>query len=352
MNITLEKLYDAYLYSLSKYNRQYVFLNKVYERPLTVTTSIGLLDKKICPEIDSRYISSDDDLYWKIIGAINYDKTISNLIKKYPNIIRFDPDSECRFLFTDDWAYDLNELELFVTNVIPKAFIDCIETNSEQATIGYISAINNNGARISKRVIKQINNNEILCNYNDDLPNEEIIKFLSSKESGLIVLRGLPGTGKTSYIRSLINLIRDKSFVTMDINDFSSLVSNKQCLSDIEDKILILEDCEDLLKDRSRSSFAYYLSTLLNITDGLFGDFLNIKIICTFNADLNNVDKALLRKGRIKIMYEFKALSKDKADILRAKLGKQPGASNILCDIYNEDSSGVKDQVKTTKIGF
>jgi len=52
---------------------------------------------------------------------------------------------------------------------------------------------------------------------------------------------------------------------------------------------------------------------LLNLTDGFLADFLELNIICTFDTDIDNIDPALIRKGRLKGMMEFKKLSAESA---------------------------------------
>ena len=158
---------------------------------------------------------------------------------------------------------------------------------------------------------------------------------------------------KTSYIRSLIYKLKNLNFVFIDINDFYKLCDNKQYLGKLKDSVLIIEDCESLIKDRDTSQFSQNISDLLQITDGLIGDGLNIKIICTFNTNVTNIDKALLRKGRIKLRYEFKELTEDKAKALYAKLNiPYNPKERVLCDIFNQEPTGAEITVKRNKIGF
>ena len=63
------------------------------------------------------------------------------------------------------------------------------------------------------------------------------------------------------------------------------------------------------------------VSALLNITDGLLSDWLNIQLICSFNSDISKIDSALMRKGRLIAKYEFKELEVEKANALSLKLG-------------------------------
>ena len=83
-------------------------------------------------------------------------------------------------------------------------------------------------------------------------------------------------------------------------------------LVQMEDSILVVEDAEELIsiRDGNRSS---NISWLLNLTDGLLGEALKIKVICTFNTPLKNIDEALLRKGRLIARYEFKELNIEKS---------------------------------------
>ena len=98
-----------------------------------------------------------------------------------------------------------------------------------------------------------------------------------------------------------------------------------------------MEDCEYLLHSREQGGNGL-ISSLLNLSDGILGDSLNIKFLCTFNADLRQIDKALLRKGRLKIKYELKELSVDKTNVLLQRLGHEPQTKALpLCEIYNYD---------------
>ena len=192
-------------------------------------------------------------------------------------------------------------------------------------------------------------------NYNDDLPYDKICTFLNQNdESGLMIFRGDPGTGKTYFIRHLISNFKKHHFLVLSesclayINDPSFI----KMLMKFENSIVILEDCEKVLMERQRGGNEL-ISTLLNITSGLLGDSLKVRVIATFNAPVDNVDKALLRKGRMKVDYEFGKLSKEKTYALGKKLGKdvKEGESLTLAEIYNYDEENSFRKEKKT-IGF
>ena len=115
-----------------------------------------------------------------------------------------------------------------------------------------------------------------------------------------------------------------------------------------QNTVFILEDCEKVLMSRDKS-YNPVMPILLNLTDGIISDILGIKIICTFNTALSNIDKALLRKGRLTMKYEFRPLSASKASKI---LGHEVQRPMPLSDIYNEDEENDFSKNNTARIGF
>ena len=122
-------------------------------------------------------------------------------------------------------------------------------------------------------------------------------------------------------------------------------------LIDNPNSIFVIEDAENIVIDREQNGSSP-VSALLNISDGLLSDCLNIQIICSFNTDLSKVDSALMRKGRLIAKYEFKALEVAKAQHLSDKLGLKTKilAPTILTDIYNQNENDFQE--KKCVIGF
>lgn len=198
---------------------------------------------------------------------------------------------------------------------------------------------------------------DVNTNYNDDLNIDRINSFLASDDPGIMIFHGDPGTGKTTFIRKLIwDNAETNSFIIMDKAIFHDLTDSTLMSFLLENTgaVIIFEDCEDLLRERSSGNSA--IASLLNLSDGILGDMLHLKFICTFNEDLVQVDKALLRKGRLKYIYDFKPLKHDKAVALAEKLGKDPATlpdkDTPLCDIYNLSEDVGKQKKKTKPIGF
>lgn len=194
-------------------------------------------------------------------------------------------------------------------------------------------------------------------NYNDDFSeiHQMIHKRLSQKkDKGLVLLHGKPGTGKTSYIRYLITSLRKK--VIFLPPNMASAITNPdlmKLLINNPDSIFVIEDAENIIIDREENGYSP-VSTLLNISDGLLSDCLNIQIVCSFNTDLSKVDAALLRKGRLIAQYEFKELETEKAQKLSDKLGFKTTITSpmTLTDIYNQHEKVFENKKNRASIGF
>ena len=179
-------------------------------------------------------------------------------------------------------------------------------------------------------------------------------KSIENDKNGLYLLYGKPGTGKSTYIRHLIkecgNDKRKFIYVPSKLfEDFTDptilpfLLRNKGC-------VFIIEDCENLVTvdDGIRSDS---ITDLLNMTDGLLADALNIKIICTFNTDYEKIDDALMRPGRCRCKYEFNLLDKTKANKVAKKFGLGKVDKDIsLAELFNPELDFVEE--KKRKIGF
>ena len=190
-------------------------------------------------------------------------------------------------------------------------------------------------------------------NYNDDFqkPYEKICEVIEKKnETGLVLMYGEPGTGKSSVIKNLISKYPETEFVFVDGSLLANVPNNLLVSYFIENvnTVFILEDCEKVLMSREEG-YNPVINTLLNVTDGIIGDVLGIKLICTFNTSLSKIDKALLRKGRLSVKYEFKKLKANKVSKL---LGREVKEDMTLADIYNIDNENDFSKTEKKKVGF
>ncbi|MBC7947592.1 MAG: AAA family ATPase [Chitinophagaceae bacterium] len=160
--------------------------------------------------------------------------------------------------------------------------------------------------------------------YEDDFKeiDDKIRRRLNrNNDKGIVLLHGLPGTGKTTYLRNLVGRIKKKVLFLSPI--VAGDLMNPEFIAlliDNPNTVVIIEDAENVIMDRKYGT-GNAVSNLLNISDGLLSDFLNVQLICTFNSSLTMVDSALLRKGRLIAKYEFGKLGIEKARRLSGYFG-------------------------------
>ena len=246
-------------------------------------------------------------------------------------------------------------IELTKTYIVPsRPGIDQIDIIAQSHGDFYLKSI---------PLVKKKNQNFSYDNYNEDFApiSEHILNTLqTSEQNGLILLHGSAGTGKTSYCKHLLHVIEKKKIIYLPPNLVNYIADPNFItfmMSNATNSILLVEDAENILKPREASENSQSVSNILNISDGILGDLLKIQIICTFNTELEHIDQALLRPGRLIASYRFKELTKKST----ANLMKKIHGENIefsknemtIAEIYNFNNLPSRNDTKTkTSIGF
>lgn len=162
----------------------------------------------------------------------------------------------------------------------------------------------------------------------------------------------------TTLIRKLVSeLAEDKTIIYIP-SYFMFDIANPELISFISkfrNSVLLLEDAEMILtsteEERNQA-----VSNILNISDGLLNDHMDMQIIATFNANKKILDGALLRKGRLMVRYEFKKLSAKQATTLSKHIGlnREYTESKTLAEVYEEKTGKqlIEIDQNTKKIGF
>jgi hypothetical protein len=203
---------------------------------------------------------------------------------------------------------------------------------------------------------------ELALHYGDDLVlwEHELIQRLQNQVNGLVVLRGDPGTGKSSFLRHVIaRLAKTHRAYLVPTSHFGMLTSPdmprfwaRQNYRSKFQNLVILEDAEALLARRDGSNDAQ-VSNLLNLADGLLGDSMRLQLIATVNAPLDKLDPAVTRCGRLLGHREFRRLSRWEAERLATAKGLTlpHGTDFSLAEVYRGADS--TDEVPTgRKMGF
>ncbi len=192
-----------------------------------------------------------------------------------------------------------------------------------------------------------------LDNYLPDFPYDKLKSFCEADTPGIFLLYGEPGCGKSFMIRKLIQDC-DTEFFILDasiLNNITASTFIDYLTDECSNCVLILEDCEKILMDRN-TTYNPFLGTILNLADGLLGDALKLKFICTFNTAVENIDPAVLRKGRLYGKYEFRKLPKDRVNSICKMLNvPELNKEATLADIYNADENDFSKK-ETRRIGF
>lgn len=287
-------------------------------------------------------------------------KTIIQVNNRKSNdfVIAASEENETDEYATISFCYDLHKGSEFVNKMSEEFF--CKKDLTDSGKILLFEKTEYNEMILTPHPIKNYDL-DLSENYNDDfLDVHNKIKTwaedFKSRNNKLVLLHGVPGSGKTNYIKYILNSITSSKKIYIPPYLVNSMADPAffPIIKREKESILIIEDAEKILVNREDSADNSVISILLNLCDGIMADVLNFKIIATFNTDEDKIDAALKRKGRMFLKYKFDALSEEKTKHLFTKMyGAEPPKKRMtLAEIYNDENEfGAKKEEKKS-IGF
>lgn len=231
------------------------------------------------------------------------------------------------FTISDDWCRKI-EAELFEYKA--KEVFDAV-TNTRDVTFWAQTGANYQPFNRKVQLLDWAES--VDKNYPKSVLTQlEQLKHLTTPIEGgkIILLHGKPGTGKTSFLRSLSMHWTDwchTSYITDPENFLGAAGAMIQVITwdydqyiseDIPDgdgyMLLIIEDADELISaDAKNRTSQGALARLLNIGDGLLGQSAKLLICITTNVDINNLHSAVSRAGRCLAQIEFDEFPYDEA---------------------------------------
>lgn len=237
----------------------------------------------------------------------------------------------------------------------------------DQVTIGFWHRSDRRGSCRSARQVSSQSWEQIRRNYSAGTAAamERLMTVTPASLAGqLLLLYGPPGTGKTTALRALArewhawcdtDCVVDPETLFSDPGYLMEVIigDDHEAECDGRWRLLLLEDCDELIAADAKRASGQALSRLLNLTDGLLGQGRHVLVAITTNEDLRALHPAATRPGRCLAQIEVGPMPPAEA---AAWLG-QPGDSApamTLAELYARITTGspISSELPASAVGL
>jgi len=229
------------------------------------------------------------------------------------------------------YIFDIYTRNYETNHFIFKSIKHLLELSSDTEIIYTTAYISGNSLGYNTKVLDDNDFVNIKKEYYPYINIDEMFSQFFRYNENILCLVGIPGCGKSKmstlmmsyllenpqllksnmydydvlYVKSEAALTDDSFWVNLETSNYNLII-----LDDL-DNLLGTRDVVDTQADVNKNKF---ISNLLSYTDGVNKN--NTKFVITTNQDIKNIDKAILRKGRMFDILELRPLNyKEAVDI-------------------------------------
>lgn len=307
----------------------------------------------INPTIEDKTIFSEvipePDL--DIINTKTLAKLSDSVFISYVLIDELQPNSivsDISFFYQDDKDKE------FIDSILENLCQECEVDYEDPESVNKLNTItiSNSGLELERvetkndlDIIELFYNNKTIKDVN------KLIKKIKKSETGISILYGERGTGKTSIIHYLSSKL-DRIVIFVPNSMLEHTINNpefRKFIKKYNKVLLVLDDCEMSFNEYFVKS-NFIVNNLLQLVDGFLSDTIDLSIVAIFNVeDPEEIDHNLLNSNNLIDLIQFDCLSETEANELSEHLGEKTKYKNKtkLIDIIKK-----RKVVINKKLGF